>query len=189
MEISKGTSSSPHSCEFLWHFIYFYYPKLFFLTLLICLDPFFDRGSLGLPCIFPFLSNPLILLLLRLSVPVVAVMVVSISIGIANLIDNLLSAKQRAQLLDDSDDSSSEDAVLIPDVTRAKVSTVQFPAMALLTSVSISVVRFFYFGTALAAHEYLFASVQHTGTVYVQNMPWMLYSEAMKLIAASIRRF
>lgn len=75
---------------------------------------------------------------------------------------------------------------LIGHEQSLKVNT-NYPTLALFTSVSISVIKFFYFGAALAAHEYLFSSSDiFTGVKYVQNHPWMPFSEAKPLIFASI---
>ena len=64
---------------------------------------------------------------------------------------------------------------------------VKYPALALLTSLSITVIKFFYFGTALASHQYLFSSAQPgSGIYYSQHSPWMKYSEAWNLILTSI---
>ena len=58
--------------------------------------------------------------------------------------------------------------------------TVHYPTVALLTSVSIMAVKFFYFGTALTAHQYFFTEVQaHTGVRYMQNSPWLKESNAL----------
>lgn len=58
--------------------------------------------------------------------------------------------------------------------------TVHYPMLALLTSVSIMAIKFFYFGTALTAHTYFFSQVQaYTHTRYVQNMPWMKADHAL----------
>lgn len=62
-----------------------------------------------------------------------------------------------------------------------------YPTLALFTSVSISAIKFFVFGAALAAHEYLFSTTDaFTGVKYVQNRPWMPFLEAKPLIYASI---
>lgn len=64
---------------------------------------------------------------------------------------------------------------------------VHYPALALFTSLSISIVKFFYFSTALSAHEYLFWRYQKdTYTPYVLNHPYMDYTEGKSLMWASI---
>lgn len=68
-----------------------------------------------------------------------------------------------------------------------RVLQVDYPSLALFSSVSISAIKFFYFGSALAAHEYLFSSIdRYSGVKYVQNKPWMLYKEADALFYLSI---
>lgn len=125
-------------------------------------------------------------LLLRLSVPFVAVMFVAASILVANVVDTLIETRQRAKLLDNSD-LDTEDLPLVSTSTPSEVTPVNFPALALFTSVSLSIAKFFYFGTAMAAHQYLFATAQrYTGIDYVQNKPWMRYSDAISLIVVSI---
>lgn len=85
--------------------------------------------------------------------------------------------------------SSRSLASLMSDSSRRLMikNYVAYPAMALATSLSISILKFFYFGTALAAHEYLFWNNQErTGVSYVLNHPWMNYKEAFPLIMACI---
>ena len=82
-------------------------------------------------------------------------------------------------------DNESEHTRML--VLSAEKVTVDYPATALITSLSITVIKFFYFGTALAAHQYLFSVKQvHSGIQYAQNDPWMRYDQALKLIFASI---
>lgn len=64
---------------------------------------------------------------------------------------------------------------------------VEIPPRALLISSSIAAIKIFYFGAALSAHHYLFYMTQRaTGIKYVQNKPWMRYSDAVPLIIMSI---
>lgn len=85
--------------------------------------------------------------------------------------------------LDDDNEEFSPNMELL---TPSRTAVHAYPATALLSSVSISVLKFFYFGTALAAHEYLFYTLQpHTAIKYAQQRPWMKYSEAFGLIMIS----
>ena len=138
--------------------------------------------SLGITCLLPFLSHPLANLIATLMLPVLVITIVGISIGLAELISWLLF-KQDEETSLDSDDTS--DVVLLKRTVTHRSG--RYPATALFTSVSISVIRFFYFGTALAAHKYIFSSAQpYTGINYVKNQPWMRYSDAFVLIGVSI---
>ena len=137
------------------------------------------NGRLALRCVFPLLSDPLWQLLSRLGVPFVALIVVAISVGIGS---------QMASFLDSREKRTTEDLTAKPLLTeKEQLVDVEYPAFALLTSVSITVLKFFYFGTALAAHESLFSVTQHsTGTRYAQNKPFMTYKAMQPLIMASI---
>lgn len=58
--------------------------------------------------------------------------------------------------------------------------TVHYPTLALITSVSITAIKFFYFGTALTSHTYFFSEVQaYTNFSYVQNLPWIKTDHAL----------
>ena len=65
--------------------------------------------------------------------------------------------------------------------THEKTSvSVHYPTLALLTSVSISIFKFFYFGAALTSHQFLFSQRQpYTETLYVQNLPWLQTEHAL----------
>lgn len=101
------------------------------------------------------------------------------------MLERKSESKRKAKILTSDGVSESHDSdVLIDYPTEINVS---YPTLALLTSVCISVVKFFYFGTAIAAHQYLFSARQpHSGIRYLQSSPWMKYSEALPLILASI---
>lgn len=141
----------------------------------------------GLECLFPFFARPLPALLARLFLPFLLIGLVFICAAIANLAINLVEARKRKQAADDQDvAASSENTALLLNQASEEV-VVHYPALALTSSLSISVLKFFYFGTAIAAHEYLFSTSQpFTHIKYVQNKPWMPFSEAKTLIAASI---
>lgn len=139
------------------------------------------NGSIDLRCIFPLFAEPLPSLIWRLSIPFIGVAFVASSVGIAALASTLLAWLSAGHEGDEHD----ETAILINSGT--KETTIEYPATALLSSVSLSVVKFFYFGTAISAHEYIFASHQaFTAIKYVQNHPWIPYSAATQLIGASI---
>ena len=138
--------------------------------------------SLGIQCLLPFLSDPMWALVGQLSLPFFAVGILALSIVIGSVISRFIDRRVRASKQTDSD---GEEVSLV--VNEPNSVAVHFPATALLTSWSITVVKFLYFGTALAAHEYLFSNVQpSTGVHYVQSKPWMRYSDAWSLILASI---
>lgn len=139
------------------------------------------ENSVGLRCLFPLLADPLWNLLSRLSAPFLTIIVVAVSVGIGGRIANFLDSREKAQ------DHLDLDTSPILGVGKPREVDVEYPAFALMTSVSISVLKFFYFGTALSAHEYLFFSKQaSTGILYAQNKPWMTFSKARPLIWASI---
>ena len=119
-------------------------------------------------------------LLTQLSLPFVAIVLVSICIGISGLIVSIIDARERNHIsLDDSD------APLLNDT--ADEVPVEYPTLALISSTSITILKFLYFGTALTSHEYLFSSKQTlTGDVYSQSQPWMLRSDSWSLIGVSI---
>jgi hypothetical protein len=56
-----------------------------------------------------------------------------------------------------------------------------------MSTSTISILQFFYFGSVLAATEYFFASEQaDTGLKFIQAEPWMIWSEAHRLRLVSI---
>lgn len=120
-------------------------------------------------------------LLFELSIPFIVVILIAGAVGVASIIVRLLEPQNRNTKLADSSPS-------LPLIARSsKEIAVEYPALALLTSMSITSTKFFYFGTALTAHQYLFSSSQvATGIAYSQNSPWMRYSEAGRLIGASV---
>jgi hypothetical protein len=86
-----------------------------------------------------------------------------VSVGIGGVAANILEARERRNSRtstlskkDLNDDSESEGIPIISEDNNKEV-TVKFPTLALFTSLSITVIKFFYFETALAAHEYLFS--------------------------------
>ena len=123
----------------------------------------------------------------KLSIPYIAVGIVATSIGIGSLISNMLAArdKKMTHSLNHPSEASFDDAhaSLLSSLTREV--PVEYPSLALLTSLSITLVKFFYFGTALAAHQYLF-SVKSRDEFFSQQSPWMKYSQAWPLIQWSI---
>ena len=131
-------------------------------------------------------------LIARLSVPFIGVLIVVICVNLgsslAKLIAYIKGEKSSEFVNDDSGFSSDSDEsrkILLPD--RLDEIPVAYPSVALISSLSISVVKFFYWGTSLAAHQYLFSVRQaHTHIQYAQNNPWMKYEDAVPLIMVSI---
>ena len=125
-------------------------------------------------------------LIAQLSIPFIAVGVLALSVGIGSLILKCLDARQRKKtdVRDALQVGENETEILIKKDLEISID---YSASALLTSLAIKIVKFLYFGTALAAHQYLFSSVQlATGAKYVQSKPYMSYSDAWPLILASI---
>lgn len=162
------------------------YAKVNFLSVLNGVNE-----GLGLRCLFPFLADPLWDLIIQLSTPFVAIVLLTISIVIGGQIARVLEARERekrfkrSSLLHDQDDLDSDhEEPLIAE--KEDEILIEYPTLALLTSLSITAIKFFYFGTALAAHEYLFSSVAPSGLRYVQGKPWMLHSQSWSLMMASL---
>lgn len=145
--------------------------------------------GIGLRCLFPILGSPMASLLVRLCIPVLFIGSIGVAVALAEIV---LLQWTRFSRRKQSTPSTSKDTVTDSEwaylVSRpADESYIPFPAMALFTSTSLSVIKFFYFGTAITAHEYLFAQEQtHTGIKYVQNHPWVKFKDAIPLIGASI---
>ena len=144
-----------------------------------------DAGSLGLRCIFPFLSNPLLALLAQLSIPFVAIVILALSIGIGGCSANFLEGRQQRRIRRGRGGLNRDDPLSLLHANQE--IDIEYPTSALLISLSITVIKFFYFGTAMAAHENLFSVRQPlSGTKYLQNTPWIKSSDASALITASI---
>lgn len=142
-------------------------------------------SSFGLPCFFPFLSIPAAALLLRLALPFIIILVVAISVGLAELISKWLNHRHANRL--SRGRALSEDDLHGMLLRASNPSEIAYPATALFTSVSISVIKFFYFGTALAAHQYVFSDLQSTyGEYYSRTKPWMTFKESLPLVWMSI---
>lgn len=139
-------------------------------------------------CLLPFLSVPLLDLLAKFALPILLVGIVGLSVFFAEILTRLTSKvarnKKYASSLNDSDFTSPWNSLLLDEQSKLYQP---YPALALFTSVSISIVRFFYFTTAMAAHEYIFSYRQpFTRDRYVKNQPWMRYDDAYSLIMTSI---
>ena len=176
--------------------------------------------SLGLRCLFPFLSSPLPNLIAKLLLPFAVALFIVICVGLAEVISSLLISLGRRRYaaanvasnavsshskpafkheftpiascddLDAVGGSSkkgrgsltvSSDWVRISDedVSVHQSYSVDYPTLALLTTVLISATRFLYFGTALAAHEYLFSTLDaYDGHYYIQNLPYIRVADA-----------
>lgn len=139
-------------------------------------------------CLLPFLSVPMLDLLAKLALPILLVGIIGVSVFLAEILTRLTNKvarkKKDALSLDDPTLDSPWTSLLIDEQSKLYQ---HYPALALFTSVSISIVRFFYFTTAMAAHEYIFSYRQpFTRTRYVKNQPWMRYKDASSLILTSI---
>lgn len=132
---------------------------------------------------FPFLSDPLWALLVQLSIPFLVALVLALSVGIGSQLLKLLDWRYRAEL--NEDESESESSAFLTEAPEEVA--IEYPALALLTSLVITSTKFLYFGTALAAHQYLFSVSQPSSKIkYVHSSPWMQYSSALPLILTSI---
>lgn len=120
-------------------------------------------------------------LLVGLSAPFVGVALVAVVTYIGHRWANWL--ERRAAASTDSDDDDEASSLLDAPQTKST----NYPSMALFTSTSISVVKFFFFGTAMIAHGYLFSTRQaSTGILYSQKNPWMRFSDTYALIGVSV---
>ena len=141
--------------------------------------------GLGLRCLFPFLSDPLWSQIAELSVPFVLCCIVAISVLIGGFAARFKFNSSKASKSRLNSDFSGDELDKL--MTTNDEILIEYPTMALLSSLVITVIKFFYFGTALAAHQYLFSSRQsYTGVKFIQYNPWMRSSEATTLIMASI---
>jgi Leucine-rich repeat (LRR) protein len=172
--------------------------------------------GLGLPCLFPFLSNPTYRLMTTIGIPFVVVIFFIISILLADFVLRRIYHKH----CNSGSQSSYEDSIPSPIDTSSNVNTstdheseeyiapgqfdstplladyrssssfsnainpsnksshrkiVQhYPTLAVISSMSISIIQFFYFGAAMTVTEYLFCYNQEcTGIDFVQTQPWM----------------
>ena len=159
--------------------------------------------AIGLSCMFPFMARPLPKLLFRLFLPFVAAFLLSCSIGIAELVSRIwqrmngvkaehyerIGYESSSDSFSQLDPSASQSMQLLGGGTKAppKKMYLAYPSSALLSTVMISVFQFFYFGTALAALEYFFFSIQpNTQEIYVKSQPWMKFADATVLRYVSI---
>lgn len=172
-----------------------------FLQLLVALtnwDSYILRGvlellngspdSFGLRCAFPILADPMAALLIKLFIPVFFITNIALSIAMAEFISRKLNRVSGRKRNAPSEPLVSVTTDWVPLLSLGPdVQYVPFPATALFTSMALTMIKFFYFGTAITAHEYIFASVQpYTGVKYVQNQPWMKFQDAMSLIGVSV---
>lgn len=92
---------------------------------------------------------------------------------------------------DDDDDSfadASVDTPLVKTTPRRDplVLDIFYPTGALMTSLTYTVFKFLYFGTALAAHQYLFPVTQYaSGHKYSMYKPYLSYAASKPLILLS----
>jgi Leucine-rich repeat (LRR) protein len=149
-----------------------------------------ESDGLGLRCFFPFLSNPMSLLLLKLFLPFIGSALVCISIGLAEVLYRILMALPVSKSSSDSSGTpqSQDDTIaLLPSGSADMEIRVDYPAAALVSSTSISIFRFFYFGAALSSLDYLFSETQNvTNKKFVQSVPWMEFDDAKVLRGVSI---
>lgn len=144
---------------------------------------------MGLVCYFPNISHPLFALIFRLLFPILAIMIVGASVSIASLVEIALHARKEAKRRRLAEDIAADPALAVDrnELEPPIEVSIHYPGIALLSSVSISVLKFFYFGTALASHQFLFSVAQKsTGILYAQNLPWMTYHQAKTFIWVSI---
>lgn len=122
---------------------------------------------------------------MQLSIPFAVAIVLMLTVGIGSQLLKIIEMKKKP-LEDDYEDVSEGEGSAFLTTTPAEVA-IEYPALALLTSLVITSTKFFYFGTALAAHQYLFSANQPgTGIQYTQISPWMEYPKALPLILTSI---
>lgn len=139
--------------------------------------------GVGLECALPFLREPFTGFIIRLMLPIIAIIYVSSSIFVAEVLHSPKKYLPCLRCLREGSDA--EKLPILSSNPAARV--VRYPAIALMSSVGLSVLRFFYFGTAISASDYLFSRSQpYTGILYSRNYPWMLFSDAMPFINASI---
>ena len=146
-------------------------------------------SGFGLVCLLPFLSHPMVSLLARFVLPLYITGIVAVSIALAQFASRLSTRvlKRTKTVTFSSQDSAIDDGWTSLLINPNSEFYQPYPALALFTSVTLTVIRFFYFATAMAAHEYIFSSTQSsTGIKYVKNQPWLPYQDAFSLIGASI---
>ena len=144
--------------------------------------------GLGIVCLLPFLSSPMLDLLAKLILPLLGIALVGTSILLAEVLTristSILRKKRNAISLTDARLDDGWTSLLIDETSEFYQP---YPSVALFTSMSITVFRFFYFSSAIAAHTYFFYDVQrYTGKKFSRNQPWMEYRDATPLNAVSI---
>lgn len=128
-------------------------------------------------------------LLFQLSLPFLALVALAICVALGSIVARILASRRRQSVEIESEaEIDTEHTQLLASATSPSDEiAVSFPSVALLSSLSITVIKFFYFGTALASHEYLFSTQQAlTGHRYIQSKPWMRANEAWSLLKASV---
>lgn len=139
--------------------------------------------GIGLPCVLPFLRDQFNRFMIRIMLPYILIALIVACAMTAELLYDPCKLLRRCKRQRD-DSSHEEDPLLEPDAVDQRVS---YPIGALITSVSLTIIRFFYFGTAIAAFENLFYLEQpYTRIRYSKNTPWMLFSDVKPFIYASI---
>ena len=141
--------------------------------------------GIGLVCLFPFLHEPLAIFLVKLFLPFAVVAIIAISVTIAEFALRWIDRRTASASTSDGDDLlDSHPLLLNHDGTDTRID---YPARALFSSLTLSAIKFFYFGTALTAHEYLFTQSTASGRSYVRNHPWMPFDQrAITLLGVSV---
>lgn len=113
---------------------------------------------------WPWTSQPLPSLLVSLFIPILCILTVAASVTLAEIETKLLQSAK----------------------PRSDVKTRPYPAIALFSSASITIITFFYFPMAVASTQYFFWSQQDNSDFYVSTTPWMSYDSAHLLRMVSL---
>lgn len=139
--------------------------------------------GIGLPCVIPFLRSQFNLFMVRIFLPYILIAFISAAAVFAEV---LYEPSKFFRCLKRHREAPSDDEELLLEVSTTDLK-VEYPLGALITSVSLTIIRFFYFGTAIAAFDNLFSLEQpYTRVLYSKNNPWMLFSDVRPFIYASI---
>jgi Leucine-rich repeat (LRR) protein len=140
-----------------------------------------EIDGLGADCFFPSLAQPFPLLLIRLLLPVAAALFVIASIAVAEIISRAQSSDAEMGPTEDTIPILDAESPSLNDIA-SEIDELEYPVSALMTTSTISIIQFFYFGSTLAATEYFFSAVQPgTGKKFVQSRPWMEFQSAATL--------
>lgn len=145
--------------------------------------------GIGLVCFFPFMSAPIAQLALTFTIPIAISVMLGCSALIAQGISRLRQrfSHQEISIYASSIESDADEHRLLLPKHGKDNDTTNYPVSALAVSLVISVLSFFYFGTAMASVTYFFDELQPFSNVkYVMDEPWMLYSDGQPLRTLSI---